>query len=48
MLAGAEEAIDRLHPARVLDPQLRKMDERLPAIFVELGPAADPAKLAQF
>lgn len=48
VLTGTEKAVDRLYPARVLDPQLRKMDERLPAIFVELGPAADPTQLAQF
>lgn len=48
VLAGTEKAIDRLHPARILDPQPRKMDERLPTIFVEFGPAADPTQLAQF
>ena len=48
VLARAEKAVDLLHSAGMLDQQLRKMDERLPAIFVELGPAADPAKLAQF
>jgi hypothetical protein len=48
VLARAEKGVDLLHPARMLDQQLRKMDERLPAIFLKLGPAADPAKLAQF
>jgi hypothetical protein len=48
MLARAEKGVDLLHPARMLDQQVRKMDERLPAIFLKLGPTADPAKLAQF
>lgn len=47
MRAGAEQAVDRLHSARVLDSQRRKMDERLPAIFMEFGPAADSTKFAQ-
>ena len=48
VLSGAEQSVNGLYRAGVLDPQLRKMDKRLPAIFVEFGPTADPAKLAQF
>jgi hypothetical protein len=42
VVSGAEKAIDRFHPARILDPQQRKMDQRLAAIFVEFSPATYP------
>ncbi|MDF2116385.1 hypothetical protein PY365_12425 [Roseiarcaceae bacterium H3SJ34-1] len=48
MRARAEKPFDHLRSARVLDPQLRKMDERLPSIFMEFGKAADSAQFVQF